>query len=168
MALIKRFARHVWLSRPGLRLTLAAGTLWPLAIVMSAMGSALLARHAMPPEALRISVIFALGAALAAPLACWFVAILALDQPTARFAAALVLLTTVTLAITAFLFGYDFWWYFAQWHGETLSQLWFVQLIFTFASAIYQFLVAGLRLYVPFGVFALIAASAWIARQTSR
>jgi hypothetical protein len=33
------------------------------------------------------------------------------------------------------------------------------------AAAFYQFAVIGLRLYFPFGVVALLAASAWFARR---
>jgi hypothetical protein len=166
--LIRRFAGHLWRTRPPLRDALGFALVWAAAIIVSTMASALLARHALPPEALRIAVIFGLGAAIAAPLCLWFVRALALRAQSARFAAAFSSLSLLTLAFTAFLFGYDFWWYFAQWHGDTFTRLWLIQLVFTFASATYQFLVAGLRLYVPFGVFALMAAALLVARRTSR
>ena len=41
---------------------------------------------------------------------------------------------------------------------------WTLQLVFTTLGALYQFAVLGLRLLLPFGLAALIAAGVWFAR----
>jgi hypothetical protein len=147
-------------------LALLAATLWAASIAASTAGTAFLLYQALPPEAPRIVAIFALAAAVAMLITFWLAKALAPQQFSRRFALCFILLSTLTLSLTAFIFALDFWWYFAQWHGRFLSKLWFIQLVFTFASATYQFLVMGLRLYVPFGAFALACAAYWLAHQT--
>lgn len=166
--MITRLFRHIAASRPSARELAAGIVLWPLAVVGSVLAAMLLANHALAPAAPRIAGLFALGALPALPLSLWLLRISTFTHPLRLFSAALLVLSLITIGLTALVFAFDFWWYFAQWHGDRFSKLWLIQLGFTFASAIYQFLVSGLRLYVPFGVFALVAASVWLTRQTTR
>ena len=122
----------------------------------------------LPPNLTRLVFIFAAGAAIAAPIALWCARIISGKNKNAAFATSFVLLGGGTIVFTALIFAFDFWLYFAQWHGQTFSKLWANQLIFTFASAIYQFLVSGLRLYLPFGLMALAVASLWASARITR
>ena len=163
-----QFLVHVWRSRPAigniLGWMLGWGTVTPLCI----LADYLLWRHMLPPNSLRLNVIFALGAALAAPLAIWCIRILSSKNANTAFAASFVLLGIGTIGLTALIFALDFWQYFVQWHGQAFSKLWLNQFIYTCASALYQFLVSGLRLYLPFGFLALVAASLWASKRIMR
>lgn len=82
-----------------------------------------------------------------------------------RFAAHFALLSLGTIAATAFLFAMDYRLFYAQWHHPFGTRIWAYQFVFTAAGAVYQFLVMGLRLYLPVGLPILAGASLWLARS---
>lgn len=82
-----------------------------------------------------------------------------------RFAAHFVLLSLGTILCTAFVFAMDYRHFYAQWHHPFGTRIWLFQLLFTSAGAAYQFLVMGLRLYLPAGLPVLAGASLWLARS---
>ena len=86
-------------------------------------------------------------------------------QTSQRFAAAFILIGGATVGTTALLFGLQFRLYFAQWHDSEWSKLFWNETIFTILSAVYQYLVLGLRLYIPLGLIGLIALSYGYAKR---
>jgi hypothetical protein len=82
-----------------------------------------------------------------------------------RFAGHFALLGLGTIAATAFLFAMDYRLFYAQWHQPFGTRIWAYQFVFTSAGAVYQFLVMGLRLYLPVGLPILAGASLWLARS---
>jgi hypothetical protein len=58
--------------------------------------------------------------------------------------------------------------FYAQWHGDPFTRIWLFQLTFTSASALYQFAVLGLRLYLPLGVARPEMAAIWSPEQKFR
>ena len=50
-------------------------------------------------------------------------------------------------------------------HAEAFTIRWAFELVFTSLTALYQFVVLGIRLYFPLGFIALAIASVWFARQ---
>ena len=97
------------------------------------------------------------GAALAWPLSLVSFRFIAYRRPReAAFAAAFLCLSLFTLGVTAVLFAIIYRNFYAQWHGDPFTRLWLLQLVFTSAAAIYQFAVAGVRLYLPLGVAFLV------------
>ncbi|MCO5729958.1 hypothetical protein [Rhizobium sp. SSA_523] len=145
------------------------------AIVWSACCGALAALALMQgerqieAEESRLIAVFAGGAALA-----WLVTAALAPQLKARlggrrsllFLIIASLLALSTIGVTAALFALDYRSFYARWHAEPLSRIWLLQLGFTSASAVYQFLVIGLRLYLPFGPLLLCAAAAMLLRLT--
>ncbi|MDK4703573.1 hypothetical protein PH562_15065 [Rhizobium sp. CNPSo 4062] len=88
------------------------------------------------------------------------------QRPTsARFAAFFLALSVGTAAMTAFLFAMDYRWFYSRWHAPFGSLIWIFQFLFTGASAVYQFAVLGLTLFLPLGLLCLIVVSAYLARQ---
>lgn len=85
-----------------------------------------------------------------------------------RFAAFLFCLAAGTIGTTAFLFALDYRIFYSQWHAMTGTRTWLFQFVFTSLSAFYQFLVLGLRLYLPLGALALALASLLLARSDAR
>ncbi len=82
-----------------------------------------------------------------------------------RFAAMFLALTVATVLITAGFFALDYRSFYAQWHAPFGTRIWAFQFVFTSASAAYQFLVLGLRLYLPFGFMLLIGVSLYLAKR---
>lgn len=113
-----------------------------------------------------VAIVFALGAAIAFAPAVWldrrFTRSRAFER---RFAASFLVFAAATIGVTAMLYAFDYRSYYAAWHDEPFTKIWFLQLAFTTAGALGQFAVTGVRLYFPIGFVALIAASFWIARQ---
>lgn len=99
---------------------------------------------------------------IALPLARLFTRRKAIET---RFAANFTLLSLGTIALTAFLFAMDYRLFYAQWHQPAGTRIWVYQFVFTSAGAVYQFLVMGLRLYLPVGLLLVAAASLWLARS---
>lgn len=81
-----------------------------------------------------------------------------------RFAAHFALLGLGTILCTAFVFAIDYRAFYAQWHQPFGTRIWAFQFFFTSIGAVYQFLVMGLRLYLPAGLPILAGASLWLAR----
>ena len=49
----------------------------------------------------------------------------------------------------------DYRLFYARWHAPFGTRTWVYQFTFTSASAVYQFIVMGIRLYLPLGFAAL-------------
>jgi hypothetical protein len=80
-----------------------------------------------------------------------------------RFAACFALLSLGTIGMTILLFALNYRQFYAQWHQPFGTRIWLLQFIFTAAGATYQFLVMGLRLYLPVGLPVLAGVSLWLA-----
>jgi hypothetical protein len=160
--------QNIWSARPSMREAASIAIIWSIIVPVCILADYLVLRHMLPPSLFRVTIIFALGAFFAAPIALWCARIFGRKNANSVFAAIFVLLGILTIGVTALLFAFDFWLYFSQWHGEIFSGLWANQFLFTFASAIYQFLVSGLRLYLPFGLLALVIISMWASWRLSR
>ncbi|MNY76595.1 hypothetical protein D3C86_2162310 [compost metagenome] len=66
------------------------------------------------------------------------------------------------------LFALDYRAFYARWHADAGTRAWLYQFAFTSLVAFYQFLVLGIRLYLPVGGAALLAASLWLAGSEGR
>ncbi|MDX8497193.1 hypothetical protein RFM99_02055 [Mesorhizobium sp. VK4C] len=80
-------------------------------------------------------------------------------------AAAFVCLLASTLGFTGGLFALQYRSYYAEWHAPAFTLTWAFELVFTALTALYQFVVLGVRLYFPLGFLALAVAGIWFARQ---
>ncbi|WP_200875502.1 hypothetical protein [Nitratireductor basaltis] len=112
-----------------------------------------------------VVVIFSAGGLVALPAACagaWLV-LRRGSSKSQQFAAFFVCLTVMTIGTTSLIFALVYRSYYAAWHADTFSYVWFLQLIFTTASALYQFATTGLRCYFPWGFVGLFAFSLWFA-----
>jgi len=83
----------------------------------------------------------------------------------ARVAAFFLSLSAGTILMTAFLFAMQYRLFYAQWHAPPATFIWAFQFVYTSASAIYQFSIMGLTLFLPLGLLFLIAASLALARR---
>lgn len=153
-------------SLPTLSETAFGGPLWGLLMAASCAMSLYAHDRLDSGNDLKLLLLFFIGGTagwlLMLPLARFFAHRRGAET---RFAAFLFWLTACTLAITSGLFALQYRSFYVQWHAPFLTRDWTMQLIFTSASAVYQFSVFGLRLYLPFGFLCLFAASAIMARR---
>lgn len=138
---------------------------WAAAMTASAAISLFWSRSGViEGAAYRLIGVFAIGALVAFPAARYVLAHVPDRWRTSqRFAAAFILIGAATLGFTALLVAFDFLSYYSQWHDDQLSRRLFFETVTTILSACYQFLVLGLRLFVPIGFLALAAMSAAFA-----
>jgi hypothetical protein len=165
-------ARPSWLAGalsralPPLLPTLAGMLFWGIAMGASALLMLVLENWETPQKIRTVTALFALGGAVAFPLGLILARFLSYRRRReTAFAAAFLSLALATVGVTAGLFALQYRDYYAQWHADTFTRIWFLQFAYTIAAALYQFSVLGLRLFFPLGFIALIAASLWFARR---
>lgn len=83
-----------------------------------------------------------------------------------RFAAYFLMLSLTTVLMTAFIFAMDYRLFYSRWHAPFGTLVWAFQFAFTGASAVYQFAVMGIDLFLPVGFAWLAATSFYLARNT--
>ncbi|WP_331374408.1 hypothetical protein [Sinorhizobium chiapasense] len=142
---------------------------WALAMAMSAWLALWLRGNEAAIHLREILLLYALGGLLAWPLSLFAARFAAHERAVeARFSAFLLCLIAGTVATTACLFAFDYRIFYAQWHAATGTRTWLFQVLFTSLAALYQFLVLGVRLYLPLGLAALVIASLWLAQSDMR
>ncbi|WP_244514692.1 hypothetical protein [Ensifer sp. LCM 4579] len=140
--------------------------LWAVSMALSAWFALWLREHDATYYLREILLLYAMGGLFAWPpslfAARWLARGRAFDT---RLAAFLLCLIAGTIGVTACLFSLDYRTFYSQWHAAPGTPTWFLQFLFTSVSAFYQFLVLGVRLYLPVGATALVLASLWLARS---
>jgi len=113
-----------------------------------------------------VALLFAAGGALAFPVGLFAARLVSLERHwEVALAAAFVCLLAATITFTGGLFALQYRSYYAEWHEPAFSLTWALQFVFTMLTALYQFVVLGIRLYFPLGFIALALASVWFARR---
>jgi hypothetical protein len=141
---------------------------WGAAMAISAQASIWLSMAALTSHYWSLTALAFCGAAIAWPLSLSAFRFIAFRRAReAAFAAAFICLTVFTIGVTSVIFAFIYRNFYAQWHGDPFTKLWLFQFVFTTASALYQFAVQGLRLYLPVGVMFLVGASYLLASRHS-
>lgn len=133
---------------------------WAGAMMASAALNLFLLHRAPDKNTQLLVLFFGLGGLIALPLSAFIVRWMPTNWRVGqKFAFAFITLLLITLGLTSFIFALHFRIYFAQWHDDEYSRRFMFETVFTILSAIYQFLVLALRLYLPLGLVALLGAS---------
>lgn len=139
---------------------LSLGTAWGLAMTASAALNLYLLNQSFELRTKLLLVIFFMGGLFGFILTGAVLRFLPSKwKASQRFSAAFLTLLLLTIGFTALIFALHFRAYFAQWHDDHLSIRLMFETAFTLMSAVYQFFVLGLRLYLPVGFIALLGAS---------
>jgi len=151
---------------PGWRATLFGSFLWAATMGTSALINLLLDNWVTPEKIRTVSLLFAGGGALAFPVGLFAARLVSLGRHwEVALAAAFVCLLVATIGFTGGLFALQYRSYYAEWHSPAFTITWAFQFVFTMLTALYQFVVLGIRLYFPLGFIALALASVWFARR---
>ncbi|MER9977881.1 hypothetical protein [Mesorhizobium sp. M0085] len=161
-----RALRRLRRALPSLRTAFAGALLWAAAMGASALLNLLQYDWETPAKVRFFSLLYAAGGALAFPVGLFLARLVSLGRHwEIALAAAFVCLLAATITFTGGLFGLQYRSYYVQWHAPALTITWVFQFVFTMLTALYQFVVLGIRLYFPLGFVALAVASVWFARQ---
>jgi len=140
--------------------------LWGVLMLVSAMLSLYMRNRMETSHAGELAILYFAGGLLSwpfmLPLGRYFAHRRRIET---RFAAFFVALSAGTILMTAFLFAMEYRLFYARWHGPAGSLLWIFQFVFTSASAVYQFAVLGLPLFLPLGLACLLATSFALAKR---
>jgi hypothetical protein len=162
----QRAGNRVRRAVPSTGTALVGALLWAMAMGASALTGLWLDNWETPEKIRFVVLLYAMGAAIAFPVGLFAARLISLGRPSeVAFAAAFVCLLVATLAFTSGLFALQYRSYYAEWHAEAFTVRWAFELVFTSLTALYQFVVLGIRLYFPIGFIALACASLWFARQ---
>lgn len=144
----------------------AGALLWGMQMLAAAMLGLYLRNGLQTSRLGEVAALYFLGGLLSWPFALPVARFLAYNRPSeARFAAFFVTLTAATILMTAFLFAMEYRIFYSRWHAPFGSLVWSIQFVFTSVSAVYQFLVIGLRLFLPLGLVCLVASSYHLAKR---
>ncbi|GES48581.1 hypothetical protein Rhsp01_01260 [Rhizobium sp. NBRC 114257] len=148
-------------------LEIACGAIgWGSVMAVSALAALYVRNGLLTSHLGALTLVYFFGGALSWPVLVPLTQRFARQRPTsARFAAFFLALSIGTAAMTALLFAMDYRWFYSRWHAPFGSLIWIFQFLFTGASAVYQFAVLGLTLFLPFGLLCLTAVSAYLARR---
>ena len=150
----------------GARHHLLLAPVWGVLMSLCALASLFYHGRAGTGQTAQVLVLYLLGGVLAFPISVFLSRALALGRRAeTRFACIFLCLTLLTIAVTAFLFAMQYRLFFARWHAPFATRIWFYQFAFTSAGAVYQFIVMGVRLYMPVGLPALLGMSLWLTRK---
>lgn len=162
-SLTHKAAQRLRLALPGLWELVLGAPLWGLMMAVSALAALYLRNGAETFHLKSILILFFCGGAVSWPFALLLGRFAAIGRGReTRFAAFFLCLTLCTIAVTAILFALDYRSFYARWHAPFGTGTWAYQFTFTSASAIYQFIVMGIRLYLPLGFAALALTSLWL------
>lgn len=162
MGLLARFVRRLRDARPGVAESLIGAFGWGLAMATTAALGLEWRMEAITGHFRPLLAVYFAGGLIAWPAALFATRFVALDaRPTFRFAVALAMLALATIGFTAIVFALVYRQFYAEWHGEPFTKLWVLQFVITIISALYQFAVLGLRLFLPLGP-ALLAGGALV------
>jgi len=151
---------------PPVWLTFAGAIAWGAAMGASALLVLALDQWETPRKMRMVVAVFAAGGALGFPFGLILARFLShRGRPETAFAAAFLSLAAMTVCATSGIFAFDYRAYYAEWHEDPLTRIWFFQFAYTAAAAFYQFAALGLRLYFPIGFVALTFVSIWFARS---
>jgi hypothetical protein len=140
--------------------------LWAAAMGVSALVNLWLDDWETPAKIRFVFLLFAAGGALAFPVGLFAARLVSLGRHwEVALAAAFVCLLVATIGFTGGLFALQYRSYYAEWHSPAFTITWAFQFVFTMLTALYQFVVLGIRLYFPLGFIALALASVWFARR---
>ena len=151
---------------PSLRVAFFGALLWAAAMGVSALVNLWLDDWETPAKIRFVFLLFAAGGALAFPVGLFAARLVSLGRHwEVALAAAFVCLLVATIGFTGGLFALQYRSYYAEWHSPAFTITWAFQFVFTMLTALYQFVVLGIRLYFPLGFIALALASVWFARR---
>lgn len=154
---------------PSLALCLGGAFAWGLVMTACAFVSLHMEGRDANFHLEKLLLIYFAGGLFAWPIALPLARLLTRRRGTeSRFSAHFVLLSLGTIATTAFFFAMEYRLFYARWHQPFGTRIWVYQFVFTSIGAAYQFLVMGLRLYLPVGLPLLAGASLWLALSMPR
>lgn len=151
---------------PSPSLIIFGSSLWGLIIASTAMTGMWMQNAMLVGSPLAIASIYFYGSALGFAPAIWLCRmILARRGRLLRLVGSTIIIALATHTAAATVFALQYRIFYSYWHAGFPSLVWFFQLFFTSAGAVYIFTVDSLYDYWPLTTLAFVAFGLWFARK---
>lgn len=162
----QRFGARLRASVPAPAVTLFGSVLWGAALGLSAALDLYLRNGLATLSPVALLSLYFYGAAVAFAPGLFLAELVASGRgAVARFILGFIFIVLSTHTATAAIFALQYRAFYAHWHADFPSLIWFFQLAFTSVSAVYQFTVESIYVYLPMALAAAIGFSLWFVRR---
>lgn len=164
----RRLGARLREAAPSPSLVVFGSAAWGAIMVIAALGGIWMHNGLLMANSFAIASVFFYGGSLAFAPALWLARLWFGSRPKAlRLAGGTIIIAIISHTATAGIFALQYRIFYAHWHESFPSIVWFFQLSFTSAGAVYTFTVGSLYYYWPFTCLAFIAFGAWFALRGS-
>lgn len=165
--LIRRFGVRLHEAVPTSNVVLFGSAIWGALMAVSALTSIWMHNGLMITNPLAIVALYFYGGSLAfAPAAMLAAFLFGGSGALLRFLGAIAIMLLTTHTATSGIFALQYRVFYAYWHENFPSLVWFFQFAFTSAGAIYQYSVDSVYYYWPFTLLCFGGFGAWFAWQS--
>ena len=153
-------------AAPSPNIVLFGSAAWGLLMAFSAMLAIWMHNGLIVASPLALIALYFYGGSLAFAPGFWLAAVLFDRRGMAwRFIGSTIVILLATHTATAGIFALQYRVFYSHWHSSFPSVVWFFQLSFTSAGAIYQYSVDSIYYYWPFTLICFLAFGLWFARM---
>jgi hypothetical protein len=167
----KQVRRGRWKGRlsraiPDAKTVLVGGIAWGVLKTLSALVGAFQHSRLIIASPLAVFLLFFVGGGAAfAPALFVGEVVFGKSGRGVRFIGGSFLIFLATHLVTAAIFAIQYQMFYSAWHAPFPDKVWFFQLAFTSASAVYQFTVDAMMIFLPATPVAFAAYGLWFARR---
>lgn len=159
-----RLTRKAAEALPAPSMVIFGSALWGVVMAATATAGIWLQNGLMTANLLAIVSVYFYGGSLAFAPTLWLARLmLGKSGRLLRFIGALVIIAFSTHLATSAIFALQYRVFYAHWHSSFPSIVWFFQLGFTSAGAVFTFTVGSLTFYWPFSCLAFLGFALWFA-----
>lgn len=159
-----RLARGAGEALPSPSQVIFGSAAWGIAMAITAMTGMWMRNSLVVVNPLAIAGVYFYGGSLAFAPALWLSNLwLGRAGKLGRLAGATLLIVLATHLATSAIFALQYRMFYAHWHSSFPSLVWFFQLAFTSAGAVFTFTVGSLTYYWPLSCLAFLAFGLWFA-----
>jgi hypothetical protein len=163
---VRRFSVRVHDAIPSPHLVLLGSAIWGGLIAVSAIAGIWMHNGLLIVRPLAVVSLYFYGGALGfAPGLLLASLLFARSGTFVRLAGGTIVMMLATHTATAGIFALQYRVFYSHWHATFPNIIWFFQLAFTSAGAVYQYSVDSIYYYWPFTVLCFLGFGLWFARH---
>lgn len=161
---LRRAGKRLHDALPSYNVVLFGSFAWGIVMAASAALSFWIDNGLLLANPLGLIAVYFYGGSLAFAPGLWLAVLLSgRSGAGSRFVCATVVILLATHTMTAGIFALQYRVFYAHWHAAFPSIVWFFQLGFTSAGAVFTFTVSSLHYYWPFSCLAFAGFGLWFA-----
>jgi hypothetical protein len=164
--LAKRLLQRLMTAVPAPATVLFGSAIWGASMTAAAVAGIYWRDGLLIVRPLAVISLFFYGAAVGFAPGLWLAELLCgRAGRIVRFIVGTIILGLATHTATAVVFALQYRVFYAHWHAPFLTVVWCFQFVFTMASALYQFTVDSMFVYVPLAPLMFGVLGLWFSRR---